>query len=39
MHGMFPLKHFKSVIEKWLKDNVFYSVDEYLACDMSTLII
>lgn len=30
-------KRFKKVINKWLIDRVFYSVNEYLACDTSDL--
>lgn len=32
-----PLKIFKNILEMWLKENVFYSVDDFLACDISTL--
>lgn len=34
-----PLKKFENLIKTYLKENVFYSVDEYMACDTSTLRI
>jgi hypothetical protein len=32
-----PLKRFENVISKWLKETVFYSLDEYLNSDTSVL--
>lgn len=34
-----PLQRFKKTIGNWLKEQVFYSVEEYLACDASTLVL
>jgi hypothetical protein len=31
------LTRFKSILEKWLQEKAFYTIDEYLACDISCL--
>ena len=31
------LNKFKTVLRTWLKAKAFYSVDDYFACDVSTL--
>lgn len=30
-------KKFKNVLDRWLRDKCFYSVDEFLGCDLSSL--
>lgn len=32
-----PMTKFKIVIEKWLKNNVFYSVSDFLSCDITSI--
>lgn len=33
------VKRFKIVLEHWLKENVFYSVSDFLACDINNTLI
>lgn len=33
-----PLKKFKDIAEKWFIQKTFYSVDEFLVCDISSLV-